>query len=40
MHLKLNLKDGEVETEVKSISKKGRYSWIMKIWPMKKHMRN
>jgi exodeoxyribonuclease VII large subunit len=26
MNLKLNLKDGEVETEVKSISKKGRYS--------------
>jgi exodeoxyribonuclease VII large subunit len=26
MHLKLNLKDGDVETEVKSISKKGRYS--------------
>jgi len=26
MNLKLNLKDGEVNTEVKSISKKGRYS--------------
>lgn len=40
MNLKLNLKDGEVNTEVKSISKKGRYSWIMKIWPMKKHTRD
>jgi hypothetical protein len=40
MNLKLNLKDGEVETEVKSISKKGRYSWIMKIWHMRKHTRD